>query len=131
MPTHVVNGKTDVRADRVVASPLPPPSPVHSEKKVQFNLDPQGPSRQQSPERPESEKEEEDEHRRRRKYDERSDSTRESGRRRKRHHRDESPGSDTSDATIDLPARFDEHGRKQPEDALADKLESVLASFLR
>ena len=72
--------------------------------------------------------------RRRRKDDDRSeDSARESGRRRKRRHgeRDQSPASDASDQTIDLPARFDDLGRKRVEDPLAEKLESVLQSIFR
>jgi hypothetical protein len=119
--------------DRVIESRSP--SPLQREKTVQFDLDPKGPSRQASPDKEkEKEPDELDEgehrhHRRRRKDDERSDSTRESGRHRKRHHRDESPGSDDSDATIDLPPRFDEHGHSRPEDPVADKLESVLQSL--
>ncbi|OAL01423.1 hypothetical protein IQ06DRAFT_316355 [Phaeosphaeriaceae sp. SRC1lsM3a] len=111
-----------------------------SEKTVQFDLNPRGPSREPSPESKERHGHDEDErredegehrHRRRRKDDERSDSTRESGRRRKRHHRDESPGSDDSEATIDLPPRFDEQGRRRADDPVADKLESVLQSLFR
>lgn len=104
-----------------------------SEKKVQFDLKPRGPSREVSPTKEARTHGDDDgEHRsKRRKDDERSDSTRESGRRRKRHHRDESPGSDASDATIELPPRFDDQGRKRPEDPLADKLESVLMNLLR
>lgn len=109
---------------------------------MQFDLNPMGPSREVSPVRSEGRREKEkdededegkEHHRRhrRRKDDERSDSTRESGRRRKRHHRDESPGSDDSDATIDLPPRFDEHGRRKGDDPVADKLESVLQSLFR
>jgi hypothetical protein len=109
-------------------------------------LNPRGPSREVSPARSEvrdveegrRERRDDDgadgerrRHRRRRKDDERADSTRESGRHRKRRHRDESPGSDGSDETIDLPPRFDEHGRKRPEDPMADKLESVLQSLFR
>lgn len=122
-----------------------PDSPIaRSDKTVQFNLNPMGPSREVSPVRSEGRREkdgDEDDRRdekehhhrrhRRRKDDERSDSTRESGRRRKRHHRDESPGSDDSDATIDLPPRFDEQGRKRANDPVADKLESVLQSLFR
>lgn len=32
-----------------------------------------------------------------------------------------------SDATVDLPERFDENGRKKPEDPMADKLDEILA----
>lgn len=139
----------DDAVDRVIESPSPPSSPEpRSEKTVQFDLDPKGPSRQASPNgskhvdsdndkarvRSDDAGKERDRHhdgdkrRRRRKDDERSDGTRESGRRRKRHHRDrdESPGSDNSDATIELPPRFDEHGRERPADPMADKLEQVL-----
>jgi hypothetical protein len=45
--------------------------------------------------------------------------------------RDDSPGSDTSDTTIDLPPRFDEAGRVRDEDPLATKLESVLTGLFR
>jgi hypothetical protein len=135
------------------SSPARSPSPARSEgKSVKFNLEPQGPTRSREPSRepsrkreseqdpeperePEQEPNDDDEHthrrHRRRKDDERSNSTRESGRDRKRHRRDESPASDASDATIDLPPRFDERGRKRPEDPLADKLESLLQNFLR
>ncbi|EAT89617.2 hypothetical protein SNOG_02886 [Parastagonospora nodorum SN15] len=103
---------------------------VRSEKTVQFDLTPKGPSREVSPVRSEGEHK----HRRRRNDDDRSeDSARESGRHRKRRHRDrdESPASDASDQTIDLPPRFDDLGRKRPEDPLAEKLESVLQSIFR
>ncbi|KAH3962657.1 hypothetical protein HBH51_172380 [Parastagonospora nodorum] len=111
-------------------SPSPEPSEVRSEKTVQFDLTPKGPSREVSPVRSEGEHK----HRRRRNDDDRSeDSARESGRHRKRRHRDrdESPASDASDQTIDLPPRFDDLGRKRPEDPLAEKLESVLQSIFR
>jgi hypothetical protein len=126
---------TNRLADRVVERDLDSPEP-RSERTVQFDLTPKGPSREVSParsERPERSEDGQDDrrHRRRRKDDERSDSTRESGRHRKRRHRDESPGSDNSEATIDLPPRFDEHGSKRPEDLMADKLQSVLQSLLR
>lgn len=52
---------------------------------------------------------------------------RERGRRR----RDDSPDSDASDATIELPPRFDPQGRSKEEDPLAQKLESVLTSLFR
>lgn len=135
---------TNTPSDRVNDADLPteqPDSPApRSEKTVQFDLNPRGPSREPSPESKERHSHDEDEaradegehrHRRRRKDDERSDSTRESGRRRKRHHRDESPGSDDSEATIDLPPRFDEQGRRRADDPVADKLESVLQSLFR
>lgn len=122
-----------------------PPSPVPSEKKVQFDLKPRGPSREPSPDKVERERNSDESdtkrddkrhhhhhHHRRRKDDERSDSTRESGRRRKRHHRDHSPAnSEASDATIDLPPRFDDQGRRKTDDPLADKVESFLQSLLK
>jgi hypothetical protein len=134
LPTHVIPPPTNGFPDGVSE----PDSPSPREKTVQFDLNPRGPSREPSrepsPVKEEVEDSDDDErrqHRRRRKDDERSDSTKESGRHRKRHHRDESPGSDNSDATIDLPPRFDEHGRRRPEDPMADKLESVLQSLFR
>lgn len=135
LPAHANHPTTNDSPDRV--SEPESPSPLLSrEKTVQFDLNPRGPSREPSPEkekREESEESEEGEHRRqrrRRKDDERSDSTRESGRHRKRHHRDDDDGHD-SDATIDLPPRFDEHGRRRPDDPMADKLESVLQTLFR
>jgi hypothetical protein len=139
VPAHVKHPTTNGMADGINESEPESPNP-HSEKTVQFDLNPRGPSREPSPSRgkerdeakEDSEAEEEDKHRRhrrRRKDDERSDSTRESGRHRKRHHGDESPSD--SDATIDLPPRFDEHGRRRQEDPMADKLESVLQSLFR
>jgi hypothetical protein len=135
VPTHVKSPTTNHTTDGVNESESPHPR----EKTVQFDLKPRGPSREPSPVKKEVEESDDDNddvddghgrHRRRRKDDERSDSTKESGRHRKRHHRDESPGSD-SDATIDLPPRFDEHGRKRTDDPVADKLESVLQSLFR
>jgi hypothetical protein len=132
LPAHVKYPTTNNITDGVNESE--PES--RSEKTVQFDLNPRGPSRESSPIRGERAEAREDSgdnrrHRRRRKDDERSDSTRESGRHRKRHHRDESPGSSDSDTTIDLPPRFDEHGRRRQEDPMADKLESVLQSLFR
>ena len=51
---------------------------------------------------------------------------------RSRRHRDEprTPSPAPSDETIELPARFDEHGRRKPEkgdDPIADKIEEFLA----
>ncbi|KAH8727869.1 hypothetical protein GQ44DRAFT_738042 [Phaeosphaeriaceae sp. PMI808] len=124
------------------------PSPLQSrEKTVQFDLNPRGPSREPSPGKDRHKERngngidddddgdsnnDDDEHRnrgQRRKDDERSDSTRESGRRRKRHHGEDE--GDDSDATIDLPPRFDEHGRTRRNDPMADTLESVLQSIFR
>ncbi|KAL1794257.1 hypothetical protein ACET3X_007678 [Alternaria dauci] len=109
----------------------PSPTPTE-EKSVKFDLSPQEePSREPSREpSPDSEREHrhKDDHshnrHRRRKDDDRSDISRESGRAPKRRHRSESPASDASDATIELPPRFDEHGRRQPEDPLAKQLEN-------
>lgn len=131
LPAHVDEHRTNTFTDRV--NEPEGPSPVQSrDKTVQFDLNPQEePSREASPESQHRNGDERgDQRHRRRKDDERSDSTRESGRHRKRHHRDESPGSD-SDATIDLPPRFDEQGRRRDDDPLADKLESVLQSLFR
>jgi hypothetical protein len=54
------------------------------------------------------------------------------GRHRKRRYGGESDGND-SDATVELPPRFDERGRRSGEerdrDPMADKLESVLMSL--
>lgn len=129
---HDVNLHTNQNSDRISSPEAPSPAPS-TEKTVKFDLNPQEePSRGSSPK---GEKEEEHDHghrrHRRRKDDERSNSTRESGRDSKRHRRDESPGSDVSEATIDLPPRFDEQGRRRPEDPLADKLESVLHTLFR
>lgn len=69
---------------------------------------------------------------RRRKTGHDSHASKEPGRTRKRHDRDESPASDAaSDTTVELPPRFDEQGRRRPEDPLADKLESVLMGLFR
>jgi hypothetical protein len=134
-PTHVPHLATNSIPDGISEADFSEPR----EKSVQFDLTPRGPSREPSPEREQEEltpdaKDDSDDHhrrhRRRRKDDERSDASRESGRHRKRRHRDHSPVSD-SDTTIDLPARFDEHGRRKPEDPMADKLESVLQSLFR
>jgi len=110
-------------------------SAPEEEKSVKFDLNPQEePAREPTPE---SEHEDGDDHEhrrsRRRSTDDRSDISRESGRERKRHHRDESPGSDASDATIELPPRFDERGRERDYDydPLADNLERVLQSIFR
>jgi len=128
LPTHVDAPRTNAPPDRVDDSE-DEASNAHGSKarSVQFDLTPKGPSRAPSPEKEDDERERR--HRRRRKDDERPDGTRESGRHRKRRHRDESPGSDASDATVELPPRFDEHGRKRQEDPVADKLESVLQSL--
>lgn len=45
--------------------------------------------------------------------------------------RDDSPDSQASDETIELPPRFGERGRARDDDPLAAKLESVLVGLLR
>ena len=44
---------------------------------------------------------------------------------------DDAPSSDeeekSSDGTVDLPARFDEHGNRKSDDALSDKIHDMLA----
>jgi hypothetical protein len=139
-PAHVPHLTTNDIPDGISeADPSEADYSEPREKSVQFDLTPRGPSREPSPDKAEtadardnSDDHDHDHHRRhrRRKDDDRSDSTRESGRHRKRHHRDHSPASD-SDTTIDLPPRFDERGRRKPEDPMADKLESVLQSLFR
>jgi hypothetical protein len=115
--------------------PRSPSTPPEEEKSVKFDLDPQEePSREPSPDSERDHRHEDDhshKRHRRRTDDERSDIAKDSGRARKRRHRSESRGSDTSDATIELPPRFDEHGRQQPEDPLAEKLETILQSIFR
>jgi len=144
LPTHESEQFADTRPGPVDDPPSPSPSP-EEDKSVHFDLNPQEreiPSREASRSREsssDSDSERQHRHRddhshkrhRRRRDDERSDATRESGRARKRRHRSESPGSDTSDATIELPPRFDEKGRQQPEDPLAEKLESILQNIFR
>lgn len=139
LPAHESEQFANTTTGPVDDPPSPSPSP-EEEKSVHFDLNPQ---EQEVPSRePSSDSDSERQHHRhrddhshkrhrRRKDDERSDTTRESGRARKRRHRSESPGSDTSDATIELPPRFDDHGRQQPEDPLAEKLESILQNIFR
>jgi hypothetical protein len=137
-PAHVPHLTTNDIPDGISeADPSEADYSEPREKSVQFDLTPRGPSREPSPDKAETARDNSDDHdhdhhrrHRRRKDDDRSDSTRESGRHRKRHHRDHSPASD-SDTTIDLPPRFDERGRRKPEDPMADKLESVLQSLFR
>jgi hypothetical protein len=123
------------------------PSPISTrEKTVQFDLNTQEQeiSPVITPYSPEDEDERERSHgdrdgsegrhgerqsHRRRQADERSNGSQGSGRDRKRQHRDESPGSDASDATIELPRRLDEGGYRRGDDPTADKLESVLQSL--
>ena len=112
----------------VARSPSLPhaPEPVKpaSEKSVMFDLQPQEfeftPDSEKVPERTGETK-----------------SERHGGRKRERHRdkargrRDESTDSDDSDATIELPPRFDELGRARNEDPLAQKLEQVLTGLFR
>jgi hypothetical protein len=118
-----------------VDEPRTPSPSLEEEKSVKFDLEPkEEPSRESSSdsERAHGHRDDHSHKRhRRRKDDDRSDTARDSGRARKRRHRSESPGSDTSDTTIDLPPRFDEQGRQQPEDPLAEKLETILQSIFR
>lgn len=96
------------------------PSPVNPDKKsVQFDLNPR---EQSPPERGEHVHEHEHEHERE------GRSRRSSGKRRRR---DDSPDSVASDATIELPERFDRHGRRKAEDPVADKLEQVLSGLFK
>lgn len=124
-----------------------------AEKSVKFDLNPQEePSKESSAKHENQEggdeyEHDEDDHGRRRHHDHhhhhhkdnegRSNGKRGSGRGRdrdkdrERHGRNDSPASDASDTTIELPPRFDEHGRRRAEDPLADKLETVLQSLFR
>jgi hypothetical protein len=89
------------------------PSPVNPDKKsVQFDLQPQEKS-------PDAERREEGRGRHARR-------DREAGKRR----RDGSADSNDSDATIDLPDRFDSSGRRKADDPAADKLEQMLSGLL-
>ena len=65
------------------------------------------------------------------KSDRRGGRDRERGRDKARGRRDESTDSSGSDATIELPPRFDEFGRARNEDPLAQKLEQVLTGLFR
>lgn len=100
-----------------------------SSKSVQFDLN----LREQSPPAiPHDETANREE--RREDDDERKNRQRDRGRdgeRRSRRRRDSSQDSATSDATIELPSRFDDLGRRKGDDPLADKLESILNGFLR
>lgn len=57
--------------------------------------------------------------------------SRKDDRERKRGRRDSSADSAASDATIELPPRFDPQGRRKGDDPLADKLETILSGWLR
>lgn len=114
-----------------------PPSSVepesvqpHSAKSVQFDLNPKERSISPLPES-EPDHDERDEKRKRRERDRDRDRDRErSGRRSKESsRRDGSPDSDDSGATIELPPRFDERGRRKDDDPLANQLEHVLTSL--
>lgn len=110
------------------------PEPVKpaSEKSVMFDLQPQEfeftPDGEKVPELS-REQERPREHERVRERD----GGRRKERRGHRGRRDESPASDASDSTIELPPRFDQHGRvrDEDEDPLAAKLESVLSGLFR
>lgn len=118
---------------------LKPPSPVAPEpvapsdvKSVKFDLNPQEQSLDTHQREADADADEEDGARRSR-HRRRDDDDREGrghgrdGRRR----RDGSADSATSEGTIELPPRFDEHGRVREVDPLASKLESVLAGLFR
>jgi hypothetical protein len=107
-------------------------SPLHTStaKSVQFNLNPQ----EQSPERsrahsPQGERNAGNE---RYKRDDRSRSHNVHGVD-ERHHqrRDDSPDSVASDSTIELPPRFDQHGRHKQDDPLAVGLDTILSSLFK
>lgn len=89
-----------------------------------FDLQPQEfeitPQSERAPEKPRGEEGDRDGGRKR---------ERNKGSRRRR--RDESTDSSASDATIELPPRFDEFGRATDEDPLAQKLEQVLTGLFR
>lgn len=113
----------------------PEPVKPHEAKSVMFDLQPQEfeyneevkeEQRERGRDRGDDRKRERDDHR---------DGDKRSGRRsrRDRDRDDSSYDSDASDATIELPPRFDQtgHPRKDDRDPLEKKLESVLASLFR
>lgn len=107
------------RTDRLNASPplAPDPVPPPSSKSVQFDLHP----KEVSPDRYRS-----SEGKKERSGDR---SKRHDSRDKRKRRRDESPDSDDSGDTIELPPRFDQYGRRTDDDPLADKLESVLSGL--
>ena len=130
-------------------SPLPPPlipSPEptisvqpSSAKSVQFDLNPETleiPSNSDNEREKEKSKHErdsdlrgEDGHR-----DKRRDRENDRGRHRSNgssRHRDDSVDSAASDETVELPPRFDQHGRRKDDDPLAKGLEQVLSGLFR
>jgi len=125
------HGDTDGNVSPLPRTPIQP-DPVYpsSAKSVQFDLNPQefeipsNKERSSDRQRDHGEDKWQDTERSRK-------SGREKERDARRSHRDESPGSDDSGDTIELPPRFDEHGRKREDDPLADKLESVLTGLFR
>lgn len=133
MPAHVIDRDTNGLLDRVNEPETPSPSQA-KEKTVQFDLNPQEePSRETTPDREHESREDRHERRHKRHHDDDdlSRSTKDSRSSRNRHRRDDSPGSDASDATVELPRRFDDLGRKKADDPLADKLEIVLQTLFR
>lgn len=125
-PAHKSNVANPLSASDRIKSPVAP-SPVTS-KTVQFDLTPrEEPSPERTP-RNRSRDREEDDGRRRGDRDERGRNRNVDG---ANHRRDHSSDSVASDATIELPPRFDEHGRRRGDDPIADKLESVLAGLFR
>lgn len=136
-PTHGKSNMTNMPSppDRL-SSPIAP-APVQPAKSVQFDLNPQEQvpepeRRHQSPDRnrnrdQDRDRKEGDRRRDREEKDNRGRSRNLDGAKNRNHRRrDDSPDSIASDATIELPPRFDEHGRRKGDDPVADKLESVL-----
>jgi hypothetical protein len=89
------------------------PTPASPSKKVQFDLG----SAETTPKRRNSDP---DVHR----HDERGRSDGQYGSHERS--RSDSPSSVSSGDTIELPPRFDEHGRRKGDDPVADRLEEVL-----
>lgn len=134
------------RAARPTGTPPVQPEPVKpaSEKSVMFDLQPQEFEFTPEGERaPDLEGERERDGGRRKDRDKEREGDRDGGRERERDRdrnrerkrRDESPASEASDDTIELPPRFDgqgrERGRERDEDPLARQLESVLNGLFR
>ena len=133
LPAHKDEHSADTPADHVDEPDAPSPVPSR-EKSVQFDLNPQEePSRKSSPETEHKSRDEHDDrrHGRQRKDDRHQDSSKKPRRDGERHRRHDSPSSDASDSTIELPARFDDQGQKRPHDPVADRLESVLRTLFR
>lgn len=124
-------------ADGLSRPHAPSPVSVQPTKSVQFDLNTQeqsperhhSPNRDYPPERRDRDREKRDDRRRGDRDDRgrhRERNSKSNGRR-----RDDSADSAASDATIELPPRFDDQGRRKGDDPIADKLESVLASLFR